>query len=362
MPQTNVRPGKGYEVREHLGSGRWKDVYRAVQRRDWRDVALLRFKDTPSIEKLLAELRPLQALQGKRAENIAQLYGAFKGDDDHTYLVQELMYRSLDNISPLGNIARFIEIARGLFGGLAEFHELGLVHKDIKLENCGIDFLERAKLFDLGSGSSDSSHSLGSVLTRAPELFQGGSVSYTTQADVWALGATLLALRSGRYPFASSSDWKNRPPADKKGQPSRAHFEKLVCERALKKTAGDGVSSLIADAFPDQLKSIMDRLLSFSPTNRPTARDARDEWARLLEDWFSPSTPRLENEDTAVVLELEQYLDNVAKRRIGMSPRQWNLTLETFTGLSLAKGGQVVTKVSELMEKVRELRVAGTLS
>jgi serine/threonine protein kinase len=142
MPQTQLSPGHGYIIRERLGRGRWKAVYRAVYKQEWHDRALAVFIDQPSTDKLLEELRIRHRLTEQPAQNVARIYGPFKGDDGQVYLAEE-----------------FLRIARDLCEGLAALHQLEppLVHRDLKLDNCGVDYVGQAKIFDL-TLVQDNSH------------------------------------------------------------------------------------------------------------------------------------------------------------------------------------------------------------
>ena len=88
--------------------------------------------------------------------------------------------------------------------GIADIHAHGRVHRDIKRGNMKYDAEGCLKIFDFGMArnASVNASTLGLVGTRgymAPELFDRGSdgrVSFTPAVDVFAFGATALALDS----------------------------------------------------------------------------------------------------------------------------------------------------------------------
>ena len=99
---------------------------------------------------------------------------------------------------------------------LAEMHDEGIVHRDVKPSNLFLardaDGKERIKLLDFGVAAfqqplarADSSLTLSEAVVgtpryMAPEQVQSSS-RVDARADVWALGVTLYELVAGRPPF-----------------------------------------------------------------------------------------------------------------------------------------------------------------
>jgi tetratricopeptide (TPR) repeat protein len=99
------------------------------------------------------------------------------------------------------------EIARQTALGLAALHAAGVVHRDVKPENVVLADDGRVRLMDLGvakvaggtGGLTVEGQFVGSPAYAAPEQCQGRVVG--PPADLYALGAVLYELASGRPPF-----------------------------------------------------------------------------------------------------------------------------------------------------------------
>ncbi|MEO7109610.1 MAG: protein kinase [Polyangiaceae bacterium] len=113
---------------------------------------------------------------------------------------------------PLGVTLRLLADA---CGGLHAAHELtdksgkllGVVHRDVSPQNILVSTKGNAKLIDFGiakaldriSGDTNAGLLKGKIQYMAPEQSRGGALD--RRADVWAAGAVLYYLLSGRPPF-----------------------------------------------------------------------------------------------------------------------------------------------------------------
>jgi serine/threonine protein kinase len=172
MSQGIPQPGHGYTVRQYLGGGYWKKAFRAVSHLSMRDVAVLVYKDPSARDEMLKDMEIWLKIKNQPgSEYLATFYEVFggEGEDENIYFIEELLSRPLDRLTPLRSGERFLRIARDLCRGLQCLHSVGLVHRDLKLDNCGVDHSDRAKIFDLGSATSEPGSVAGTMLTRAPE-------------------------------------------------------------------------------------------------------------------------------------------------------------------------------------------------
>jgi eukaryotic-like serine/threonine-protein kinase len=200
------------------------EVYRARDPRLGRDVAIKVLPpafsaDAGRLQRFEQEARAAAALNHP---NILAVYD-IGTDAGAPFIVSELLegdtLRDRVNGGP-ATVRKSIEHALQIARGLAAAHDKGIVHRDLKPENVFVTRDNRVKILDFGlaklaqdqpaysSGSALATMPsptqpgvvLGTVGYMAPEQVRGLSVDH--RADLFALGAILYELLSGRRAFS----------------------------------------------------------------------------------------------------------------------------------------------------------------
>lgn len=198
-----------------IGRGGSADVYAATHRNGKRAaVKILHPQYAAEPELLKRFLR-----EGYVANSLAHPGAVSVLDDDRcedgsAYLVMELLEGTpLSDFSkkktPLA-VGLVLRVADDVLDVLAAAHERGIVHRDIKPGNLFLTNEGRTKVLDFGiarllepDGGEPmtlSGTSLGTPAYMAPEQARGRWELVDGRTDLWALGATLIALLTGRKP------------------------------------------------------------------------------------------------------------------------------------------------------------------
>lgn len=258
--------GGRYRLGPLLGSGGTGRVYRALDERNGRPVAVkwLARAEAGRAESDLLE-RELRVAKRTTNRNLVAIHALVR-DREGLYLVEELVAG--------GDLGRSLKQGRasdpgfakrtclGILQGLAALHEAGIAHGDLKPSNVLLDPEGQVRLADFGIArfharerrdGTDSPP--GTLSYMAPEQMEGAATSVLT--DIYSAGALLFEVLEGRH-------YLGRNTQDSK---------RVV--QALRRANGCPA----AQSIPPQVRRILHRALSRDP-------DARYEDARrLLDAW-----------------------------------------------------------------------------
>ncbi len=202
-----------YHLRERVGQGGMATVYRAVDTRNLREVALKVLSPTMGADrKFLKRFRREAQLVKQHLTHpyIVPVvdYGQTQG---YIYLVmpfvrgETLQDRLTQGDIPKQECRRWVQ---QISDALALAHDKGIIHRDIKPSNVMIDEKGNALLTDFGLARQiEGSDTLtGSLLMGTPAYIspeQGRGEKIDTRSDQYSLGVVLYQMATGRLPFES---------------------------------------------------------------------------------------------------------------------------------------------------------------
>ena len=212
-----------YRIESQLGAGGMGVVYRAIDERLEREVAIKAVaSDEIARRRMKQEAKLLSRLNHP---NVATLYEYVTADagDGETYLVMELVRgeslrdRLRRGALPLPEV---YSIAAQIAAGLAAAHEAGVIHRDLKPENIVVAPSGAAKILDFGLSALASSVVATTSTTASIQLWEQSGVSGTlpymapeqlrgeapdVRSDIYSAGIVFYELATGQHPFAAST-------------------------------------------------------------------------------------------------------------------------------------------------------------
>jgi pimeloyl-ACP methyl ester carboxylesterase len=216
--QEAADPGEtvgNYEIREQLGSGGMGIVYRAVDRRLHRAVALKFLPESVGSDQQLRQrfFQEAKAAASLDHTNICTIYSIEQAPDGRLFLVMPFYDGETLQVrirrAPLP-VPEALDYARQIAGGLGHAHAAGIVHRDIKPANVAITREGRVKILDFGIAKmADASLTrtgmvLGTLAYMSPEQ-ASGEKQVDHRTDLWAVGVVLYEMLAGRRPFAQET-------------------------------------------------------------------------------------------------------------------------------------------------------------
>src|SRR5262245_31997731 len=206
-----------YLLEEEVAHGGMGVIYRAKQLSLGRTVAvkmllLGRYSSAESIDRFRREANSAASLQHP---NIVAIYEVGEWEGQHFFSMEFVDGPSLGAISRQGplNPRRAAEYARAIAEAIDYAHTQGVLHRDLKPSNVLIDPFDQVRITDFGlakklDGSSDltlTGQMIGSPNYLSPEQAAGRNAQVGPASDVYAIGALLYELLTGRPPFMAES-------------------------------------------------------------------------------------------------------------------------------------------------------------
>jgi Tol biopolymer transport system component len=267
-----------YQITAKLGEGGMGEVYRAIDTKLGRDVAIKVLPDAfaNDPDRLQRFQREAQVLASLNHPNIAQIYGLEESDKTRCIVMELVEGQTLQERLKRGPIPldEALPIAKQIAEALEAAHEKGIVHRDLKPANIKLTPDGAIKVLDFGLARISETSSDPTNLSNSPTLMSAASIpgmimgtaaymspeqargkAVDKRADVWAFGVVLFEMLTGRRLFQGEDASETLAAVIKEEPPW-----KLV---------------------PAQVRRLLQGCLEKDPTRR--LRDIGDAW-RLVED------------------------------------------------------------------------------
>ncbi|MBA2114707.1 protein kinase domain-containing protein [Bremerella alba] len=216
LPKAEARATLSWEdylLKQHVGSGGFGKVYRAIEKRRNRTVAIKALhkrhqKDPFAVEYFIQESTLLAKIHHPCVVGVHGL-GQYPGGGYFLVLdwVEGEDLQKLIDRQPL-NVAEALRVIRQVAVGIEAVHEANIVHGDLKPGNVLVSRCGAVHVTDFGFAalrSDPPSKRLprgGTVAYLAPEQLQDSAIDNTL--DIYGLGGLLYALLTGQPPRVGS--------------------------------------------------------------------------------------------------------------------------------------------------------------
>ena len=210
-----------YRIEEKIGAGGMGVVYRAHDEQLDRDVAIKVLPSRSLADETTQKQFRREALSLARLNhpNVATVH-EFGTQDGIDFLVTEYISGiAIDARLAAGPlpVAEVFRLGLQMAQGLAAAHQQGIVHRDLKPGNLRLTRDGRLKILDFGLAQfmpqpsdlgltvtvTKSQETTGTLPYMAPEQLRGEGAD--ARCDVWAAGAVLYEMATGRRPFAQTN-------------------------------------------------------------------------------------------------------------------------------------------------------------
>jgi TolB-like protein len=273
-----------YELVEQIGEGGMGVVWRALDERLGRDVAVKVLPDelAQDPERLARFEREAQAVAALNHPNIVTIHSVEEHDGLRFITMELVKGRSLRALIPPGGVTthELIERALPLLDALAQAHAQGITHRDLKPDNVMVDDDGRLKILDFGLAktaapppedeadaetlmTTGAGTVVGTPHYMSPEQAKGQAVD--ERSDLFSVGVMLHEMATGKRPFEGDSAVEVlssilRDPAPEVGELQPAHPKQLsrIVRSCLEKEPDRRCQT--ARSLGAQLESLRDEL------------------------------------------------------------------------------------------------------
>jgi WD40 repeat protein len=267
----------GYSIISELGRGGMGVVYKAVQVSLKRTVALKMIlsgshADGNDLARFRAEAEAVARLQHP---HIVQIHEVGQHEDKPYFSLEFVDGGSLaEKIRGTPQPPRFAaELLEKLSRGMHAAHQKGIIHRDLKPANVLLAADGTPKVTDFGLAKqmdsdlarTQSGTVMGTPCYMAPEQAEGNVRSLDSRTDVYALGAILYEMLTGRPPFNGVSMLdtlilvrEQEPVPPRRLNPQVPIDLETICLKCLQKNPSRRYAS--AELLGDDLRRFLDNM------------------------------------------------------------------------------------------------------
>ncbi len=323
-----------YEILEKLGEGGMGVVYKAMDTKLGRAVALkfLPRQHGASAQDEARFMQEARLAATLNHPNVCVIHAIEEHEGQLFIAMEYVSGRDLKTRIKAGSmeLEEIINIMVPVADGLTAAHEKGIIHRDIKSDNIMVTNDGIVKIMDFGlakrrgsSGLTKSGATVGTISYMAPEQFRGGEIS--PQTDLWSFGVILYEALAGTLPFSGEHE-------------AAIMYEVLNVEpKAMQ---------LYRTDIPEEIQIIVSQLLQKEPSKRlSSARELADRLRKVSKE---PQAP-LSEKSIAVL-----YFDNMSSEKES-DYFCAGITEDIITDLSKISGLQVVSRKDVLPFRNKEV-------
>lgn len=245
-----------YRLVDFIGAGGMGEVYRAIQSKLGRVVAIKVLRPESINENVIQRFQNEACiLASLNHPGISTLYDFIEVNGQHCIIMEYVDGWSLsERIAAYGPLppAEALAVFKSVAEAIGYIHHHGIVHRDIKPNNIKINSAGAAKLLDFGIAKTLSGPGLtlagdviGTLQYLSPEQLKGGTAD--KRSDIWALGVLLYEMVSGHLPFEA---------------PTVGHLYEGVSKAEYLP------ASVLNPAVPEEIEEIIARCLKRNPASR----------------------------------------------------------------------------------------------
>lgn len=203
-----------YEIREIIGEGGMAIVYRALDHRLNRDVAVKIMRDEMAADEEFRRrfCTESHAVAMLSHPNIVAVYDV-SHNDNVEYIVMELVdgIALKQYMERKGMVAwkEVVHFTKQISKALAHAHERGIIHRDIKPQNIMLLRDGTIKVGDFGIAAlenevyENNGEAIGSIHYIAPEQARGECPD--ARSDIYSLGVMMYEMLTGGLPFTGNT-------------------------------------------------------------------------------------------------------------------------------------------------------------